>query len=339
MYEFIYPRTQEFYLILFFIFILIIIVFFAVSFLREKSRKEVTTKKDHLYYKEKQLGLSILEVKILDILLKELDLKGTGKIVNNPELFEKGLVLFFQRLEKPALWEHLKIVNNSAEALAEVIVSMHSKLYTTGEYPEPLEEISNMARGAFLCLVMEKKYYLTGKFEEVKDNSIEINLFQSPKSIREFANKEVLVVFLRKGDSKYSFVSRVSYVGNRIIRLFTPDSFKRGNETKLPVKELFLSCLVTYEVAGEPDNKKFVKGIIKEFRSTEADIKSETELPEDAVFYIKLDFEDLTIHLKARLIPEKSKILDQGFFYTFELLELSDTSKSIIMHLVSKQTS
>jgi hypothetical protein len=293
--------------------------------------RDILKRKEYLIYqlfffKAKQLGLTDFQTKILNNLIKYINLKNKSEIFQDYNIFEKSLGKFMSFLQNQ---------REQADTLYEIsktLIKIHEKLYHPTIYKKPIERISEIEINLLLSFFNEKNNVYIGRMLAIDPDKIELRLFRKTRQFTTLINNKIKAYLFRIGDAEYTFDSKVLKIDRDKIDIILPDKIVRGKEVSHPYVDTIIPCLIIEE--AEKLKTRKIQGIIVKLNQSEAIIKCNTIILYHDNYTVEFSIENFKIVITAVPIGTKTINENQIYYYSFMFNEISEEAQHVLHYYI-----
>ena len=276
-------------------------------------------------FKMKRLGLSNFQIKLINNLIRTLNLSNPNQLLENSALFEQAIGDFLRFLKKKG---------ESMESLSEIckdITITYERVYSPALYKKPLESMNQVEINQLMYFTtMDGTVYL-GKIVTRTADSLSIKLFRIQKELKGLGFEQQVTAYIwRIGDAEYIFTSKTMGLNNNILTISMPESFTRDKEFRHPFLETIIPITIRKADPGPLDEQEEVPGTLFKINDFEAVIRAGSRFDYNHSYIISFDAMDFKFIITARIIANKT--IEEGniFYYTMKFVEMSEAARAIL---------
>ncbi len=320
------PPEEVLYIAIFFIGILILML--IIRYLL-KLRDHKIYEHQFFLFQLKRLGLSNLQIKLLNNIITLLRLSRPIILFRDPRLFEKSI---------GNLLSYLGTMNeykDSMQLTGREIMITYTKLYHHKLIQRQHTELELIEKNLPVFITIDHGVCL-GKIIYVTPNEIEVDIFHSSEKLFNIPEKAPLKVnFWRLSDAEYVFESTLTGIeGKKMIMAF-PLEVQKAREFRHPYIEIDIPCTIKkIYPTGEFEDIP-VEGFLFRLNDYEGIIKMPVKLEYNQDYALEFILYEFKCVIKVHAISEKTVELKSAFNYTVKFQEMSDAAKVVLKKYIT----
>jgi hypothetical protein len=311
---------------------ILIIVLVIIAYSLYKYNLQLQNKIIHarllFQFKIKHLGLTGLQIRIVNHIVENQKLKNPQIIFTNPDLFEASI---------GEMLDFLKCGTEDGDSLVNIckdLIITYEKIYHHIFVRKPIEKISDIEEGVLLYFYLNPSIVYVGKLIEKEASQMTLQLFRNIKDLPKIEIDGMYdFYFWRSGDAEYIFKAKVlSYENGRVV-IEMPLEFTRGKEVRRPYIDVFIQCILSLpaELNKSEEETETIPGTIVKLNEHELVMRLVQKLDYLINYNLNFKIDEFIVNTSIQLIADKTVIEGDTHFYTCKIIEISEAAK-IVLH-------
>ncbi|MFH0974529.1 MAG: hypothetical protein V1874_01960 [Spirochaetota bacterium] len=319
-------------IIMFFVVIILIITAYSLYKYDLKIKSRLEQARLLFQFKIKHYGLTGLQIRIVNYIIKKLNLKNPQIIFTNPELFEDSIGDILDYM-KTSMEDHESLIN-----ICKDLIITYEKLYHHMSVRKPVEKISDLEPGVLLFFYLDASAVYIGKLIEKTDSQMKLQLFREWKRMSRVETGKAYNFFLwRSGDAEYIFTSNVLLIEENFVSITMPSEFIRGKEVRRPYIEVFIPCtlILPDESVKAADEQKVIEGSILKLNENELVLRCSYKLNYNYVYALDFVIDEFNMNTFVSLIADKTITEGNIHYYTCKIVDVSEAAKLMLHKFIN----
>lgn len=316
------PQPIVVFYVSLFIFLLLA-VFGTVKYLQ--YRKERRLHDTRLFmFRLKAMGLTNFQMKILNNLIDTLKLISPLALLEQPALYETGVLNFFT---------FLRARNEEAESMAAMardFAHIYNRLYHHRQVMRPLASLVDLEETLLLNVRCGDQIYVARIIDRTR-SSFTLRLLCAAAEARGLAGaKEVTVQLWRMGDAEYEFTAPVTGLTLDQLVIGIPGEFKRGDSDHHPLLDIVLPVVITQSDLPPDEPQEKQAGTAFKINEFELYVRLASKLDFQRRYTAEFVLEDFNFRAICRVLTTRAVEEGNLYYYTLKYEEISPVARQVL---------
>lgn len=323
----------------FFLFALLI-AFFALLRYNQHLKNKKVNEYEQFLFKMKRMGLTNFQTRIINNMVRILQLSDPNQILTDFEIFELAIEKFIPILIKK---------NEQKKSLSSVyknITMTYEKLYHPASYNKPLDNLHEVEDNQMLFFATKDKNLYLGKIKDKDANGINIHIFLNPEKLQNLSGGDKIRLYIwRIADAEYAFTTKILKLENNVLTIETSDEFTKGKEFRHPYIDVMIPTTLTKSV---PDDVKVpiltktneepeeIRGTIFRLNDGESIIRLSKKLDYKQNYFIEFELMDFSFKIKSTIIADTAGEGKNIIHYTMKFQDVTNLAQNILKKFIKE---